>query len=68
VNTTTATADIPIPSRPGMTYIESAYGLPKIAARHAGLRENGVQVYDGLDLLRAQAVRQNELFVRSFQE
>ena len=68
VNTTTASAEIPIPSRPGMTYIESAYGSPKIAARHARLRENGGQVYDGLDLLRAQAVRQNELFVRAFQE
>ncbi len=67
INTTTATAEIPMPSRPGMVYIESAYGSPGIAARHARLRENGVQVFDGLDLLRAQAVRQNELFVRALQ-
>jgi 3-dehydroquinate dehydratase / shikimate dehydrogenase len=68
VNTTTATADIPIPSRPGMAYIESAYGSTAVARRHARLRENGVQVYDGLDLLQAQAVRQHELFMRVFQQ
>ncbi len=67
INTTTATAEIAIPSRPGTVYIESAYGFPGITARHARLRENGVQVFDGLDLLRAQAVRQHELFMRAFQ-
>ncbi|HSP13331.1 MAG TPA: type I 3-dehydroquinate dehydratase [Thermoanaerobaculia bacterium] len=67
INTTTPNAEIPVPSRPGLTYIESAYGSPMTARRHARLRENGVQVYDGLDLLRGQAVRQNELFMRAFQ-
>ncbi len=66
VNTTTATAEIPLRPRPGMTYIAAAYGSPKIAERHARLRENGVQVYDGLDLLRAQAVRQQQLFMTVF--
>ena len=67
INTTTAEAEIDVPSRAGLTYIESAYGSPAVAKRHARLRENGVQVFDGLDLLQAQAVRQHELFMRVFE-
>jgi len=67
INTTTANAEIPLRTRPGMTYIAAAYGSPKIAERHARLRENGVQVYEGPDLLHAQAVRQQELFMTVFQ-
>lgn len=66
IDTTTATADVPLRTRPGMTYIAAAYGSPKITDRHARMRENGVQVYDGLDLLHAQAVRQHELFMEVF--
>jgi 3-dehydroquinate dehydratase/shikimate dehydrogenase len=67
INTTTAGADVPLMSRPGLTYIESAYGSAAIARRHATLRENGVLVFDGWDLLQAQAVRQHELFMRAWQ-
>lgn len=66
INTTTTEAEIGVPSHAGLTYIESAYGGPAVAKRHARLRENGVQVFDGLDLLQAQAVRQHELFMRVF--
>jgi 3-dehydroquinate dehydratase/shikimate dehydrogenase len=66
INTTTPEAEIGVPSHAGLTYIESAYGAPAVAKRHARLRENGVQVFDGLDLLQAQAVRQHELFMRVF--
>jgi 3-dehydroquinate dehydratase / shikimate dehydrogenase len=66
INTTTPEAEIGVPSHAGLTYIESAYGAPAVANRHARLRENGVQVFDGLDLLQAQLVRQHELFMRVF--
>jgi 3-dehydroquinate dehydratase / shikimate dehydrogenase len=66
INTTTAEADIDVPSLPGLTYIESSYGNPSIARRHARLRDNGVTVFDGIDLVQAQAVRQHELFMRVF--
>ncbi|HSP33078.1 MAG TPA: type I 3-dehydroquinate dehydratase [Thermoanaerobaculia bacterium] len=66
INTTNASAEFPMRTRPGMTYVAAAYGSPKIAERHARMRENGVTVYDGLDLLRAQAVRQQELFMTVF--
>ncbi|HEY3055368.1 MAG TPA: type I 3-dehydroquinate dehydratase [Thermoanaerobaculia bacterium] len=65
INTTTVGAEVPLRSRPGLTYVESAYGNPAIARRHATLRENGVQVFDGWDLLQAQAVRQHELFMKA---
>ena len=65
INTTTSDAEIDIPSRPGMTYIESAYGSSTVTQRHGRLRDNGVRVFDGLDLLHAQAVRQHELFMRA---
>lgn len=66
INTTTADAEVEMPSRPGMTYIESAYGNPGAARRLDRLRDNGVRVFDGLELLRAQAVRQHELFMKVF--
>jgi 3-dehydroquinate dehydratase / shikimate dehydrogenase len=66
INTTTSDAEVEMPSRPGMTYIESAYGSPAAARRLDRLRDNGVRVFDGLDLLRAQAVRQHELFMKVF--
>ncbi|HEV8660702.1 MAG TPA: type I 3-dehydroquinate dehydratase [Thermoanaerobaculia bacterium] len=67
INTTTTDAEIPLLSRPGLTYVESAYGSPAVARRQATLRENGVQVFDGWDLLQAQAVRQHELFMRALE-
>ncbi|HEX9162424.1 MAG TPA: hypothetical protein VF980_12010, partial [Thermoanaerobaculia bacterium] len=67
INTTTADAEFDMPVRAGMTYIESAYGSVTVARRQARLRDNGVQVFDGLDLLQAQAVRQHELFMKVFQ-
>jgi shikimate dehydrogenase len=66
INTTTSDAEIEMPSRPGMTYVESSYGNPAAARRLDRLRDNGVRVFDGLDLLRAQAVRQHELFMKAF--
>jgi 3-dehydroquinate dehydratase/shikimate dehydrogenase len=66
INTTTAEAEISMPSHAGLTYVESAYGAPAVAKRHARLRENGVQVFDGFDLLQAQLPRQHELFMRVF--
>jgi len=65
INTTTSDAELEIPSRPGMTYIESSYGNPAAARRLDRLRDNGVRVFDGLELLRAQAVRQHELFMKA---
>ena len=67
INTTTSDAEIDVPSRPGMTYIESAYGSPNVTQRHGRLRDNGVRVFDGLDLLHAQAARQHDLFLRAFE-
>lgn len=66
INTTTGDAEVEAPSRPGMTYIESSYGNAVVARRHDALRDNGVHVFDGLDLLHAQAVRQHELFMKAF--
>jgi len=66
INTTTSDAEVEMPSRAGMTYIESAYGSPAAARRLDRLRDNGVRVFDGLELLRAQAVRQHELFMKVF--
>lgn len=48
-----------LPFRPGMAYIEAAYG-------HSRARElAGIQHYDGLELLHAQALRQHELFMKA---
>lgn len=67
VNTLPGSASVELPRRAGMTYIESAYGSPTVEASHAKLRAAGVQVYDGLDLLHAQAVRQHQLFMKAFE-
>jgi shikimate dehydrogenase len=63
---TTPTADVSFPLRAGMTYVGAAYGSEAIETRHAGLRDSGIQVFDGVDLLRLQAVRQHQLFMRVF--
>jgi 3-dehydroquinate dehydratase type I len=60
----TTSADLEIPLRPGMTYIRAAYGSPSRALESAAAQ--GVQRFDGLDLLEAQAIRQHELFMRVF--
>ncbi|MBK5258055.1 MAG: type I 3-dehydroquinate dehydratase [Thermoanaerobaculia bacterium] len=65
---TTAAGDVQFSPRAGMAYVEAAYGGAEIAARHERLRAAGIQVFDGLELLRAQAVRQHELFMKVFDE
>ena len=81
INTTPAT-DLALPLRPGMTVIESAYGSGTLRAPHPhrslatlGMTEgvsamtrgkDGVEWIDGLELLHAQAIRQNELFMKVF--
>ena len=63
VNTLTSGVDVDLPLRPGMTLVEAAY------AHEAAARElHGLTHYTGLDLLHAQAVRQNELFRKVFDE
>lgn len=56
----TTPVDPPVAFRAGMSYIRAAYGESTAAVDRA--RAAGVEVFDGLDLLEAQAVRQNELF------
>lgn len=65
INALPPSAMLDVPLRPGMAYIEAAYGHPAASARASQFAENGVQVFTGLDLLRAQAVRQNEIFVEA---
>ncbi|MGZ4778809.1 MAG: type I 3-dehydroquinate dehydratase [Thermoanaerobaculia bacterium] len=65
VNTLGAGAHVPFRLRPGMSYIDVAYGDSVPPLRRALLRTEGVQTFDGLDLLRAQAIRQNDLFVEA---
>jgi len=58
INTAPADAEIELPLRAGMTYIEAAYGgtlRPRV---------DGVEWIGGLELLHAQAVRQHELFMK----
>ncbi|MEO8033759.1 MAG: type I 3-dehydroquinate dehydratase [Acidobacteriota bacterium] len=59
VNTLPAAAPVDFRLRPGMAYIEAAYG-PAVVDREA---LEGVAYFDGIDLLLAQAVRQNALFL-----
>ncbi len=68
VNTLPPGATPPIHGRAGMSLIDAAYGSDDVAARHDTLRAAGVHVLDGLDLLRAQAVRQHQLFMRVFDD
>jgi 3-dehydroquinate dehydratase type I len=65
INTLGADAHVAVDLRPGMSYIDAAYGEPVPAARRALLTAPGVQTFDGLELLRAQAMRQNDLFVEA---
>jgi len=65
VNTLGADAHVPVRLRPGMSYIDAAYGDSVPPLRRALLRTAGVQTFDGLELLRAQAMRQNDLFVEA---
>ena len=65
INTLPASAVFDLPLRPGMVYIEAAYGHPAASARASRFAKDGVQVFTGLDLLRAQAVRQNDIFVEA---
>jgi shikimate 5-dehydrogenase len=60
----TVSADVELPFRPGMTYIRASYSGDSGVLDRA--RAAGVTVYDGLDLLHAQAGRQNELFMKAF--
>lgn len=60
INTLPGGVDIDLPLRPGMTYIEAAYG------EHLRREFDGINYFDGLALLQAQAVRQNALFLEVF--
>ncbi|HVT02435.1 MAG TPA: type I 3-dehydroquinate dehydratase [Thermoanaerobaculia bacterium] len=67
INTTPADSGIDLPSSlrfPDTTLIEAAYGGEESEiAREA--RAAGMQIFDGMDLLLAQAARQSELFIQS---
>lgn len=58
INTVPSHIDLPL--RPGMSYLEAAYGT---------VRGNypGIDYIDGIELLHAQAVRQHDLFMKVFQ-
>jgi shikimate 5-dehydrogenase/3-dehydroquinate dehydratase len=57
----TTPVGIELPSFPGMTVIQAAYGHDSRAIA------SGTRVIAGLELLEAQAVRQNELFTQVFE-
>lgn len=59
INTLPPGVDVDLPLRPGMAYIEAAYGGPRRDLP-------GVDYYDGTELLQAQALRQHELFMKAF--
>lgn len=63
VNTLTSGVDVDLPLRPGMTLVEAGYAHGE---RARDLQ--GIQHFTGLDLLHAQAIRQNELFRKVFDE
>ena len=65
VNTLGADAEVKLRLKPGMSYIDAAYGDAVPPSRRALLSAPGVQTFDGLELLHAQAIRQNELFMES---
>lgn len=59
IDTLPGDVETDLPLRAGMTYVEAAYG-------HSRTRDlSGIQHYDGLDLLQAQALRQHELFLKA---
>ncbi len=60
INTLPSGVHVAMALRPGMTYIQAAYASP---AEGQSQSLDGVQVFSGLDLLAAQAIRQNDLFV-----
>lgn len=62
VNTLPSGVPIELPLRPGMTLVEAGYA-------HESARDlSGIRYFSGRDLLEAQAVRQNELFRKVFDE
>ena len=61
INTLPPGVEIDLPLRPGMAYVEAAYG-------GKGPDYPGIDYHDGVELLHAQAVRQHELFMRVFDE
>lgn len=60
INTLTKGVEVDLPLRPGMTYIEAAYG------GETATNVPGVEWISGLELLHAQAGRQHELFMEVF--
>ncbi len=58
INTVASHIDIPL--RPGMAYLEAAYGAVRV-------NYPGIDYIDGIELLNAQAVRQHELFMKAFE-
>ena len=60
INTLTRGVEVEMPLKPGMTYIEAAYGGETATAAR------GVEWIDGLQLLHAQAQRQHDLFMKVF--
>ena len=65
INTLGGDAEVHVALRPGMSYVDAAYGDAVPAARRALLQTPGVQTFDGLELLHAQAIRQNGLFMEA---
>jgi shikimate dehydrogenase/3-dehydroquinate dehydratase type I len=63
INTLPGGTGVPMPLRPGMTLVETAYAAPEDRQN-----ANGVDTIRGIDLLHAQAVRQHVLFMRVFDE
>ncbi len=59
VNTLPASVEVQVPLRPGMSYVEAAYPARRSPPA-------GVEGVTGLELLEAQAIRQNELFLEAF--
>lgn len=56
-------ADLDFELRPGMSYVRARYGGRSTTLEKAAA--HGTETFDGLDLLEAQAVRQNELFIEA---
>jgi shikimate 5-dehydrogenase len=67
VNTLGAEAEVQLELRPGMSYVDAAYGDLVPESRRALLETPGVQTFDGLELLHAQAIRQNDLFMAALE-
>lgn len=67
VNALPAGAEADIPAREGGLYIDVAYAR-EAQPRLQRARAAGMQLFDGLDFLRAQAVPQSEAFIRAARE